>query len=200
MVLNDKNDDVVVFFDYENIVYSLRQKLGENPNFELLMDKCQEYGRIVLARAYADWSHHNTVIAPLQASGFDPVYVPTYFYENKERKTRKNAVDIHIAIEAIEVMFTQPHIDTYILLTGDKDFIPLANALRRNGKTVIAIGVQGTTSPYMRQATDDFVFYHELAEFPKGKKQKPLPKGLARRQCALSRPKRMSRHSCWSGG
>jgi len=43
---------------------------------------------------------------------------------------------------------------------------------------VIAIGVQGTTSPYMRQATDDFVFYHELAEFPKGKKQKPLPKDI----------------------
>ena len=180
MVLNDKNDDVVVFFDYENIVYSLRQKLGENPNFELLMDKCQEYGRIVLARAYADWSHHNTVIAPLQASGFDPVYVPTYFYENKERRARKNAVDIHIAIEAVEVMFTQPHIDTYILLTGDKDFIPLANALRRNGKTVIAIGVQGTTSPYMRQATDDFVFYHELAEVSKDKKRKPLEKDIYR--------------------
>lgn len=87
MVLNDNNEDVVVFFDFENIVYSLRNMLGENPNFELLMDKCQEYGRIVLARAYADWSRHNTVIAPLQASGFDPVYVPTYFYESKERKS-----------------------------------------------------------------------------------------------------------------
>jgi uncharacterized protein (TIGR00288 family) len=178
MVLKDKTDDVVVFFDFENIVYSLRHRLGENPNFELLMDKCQEYGRIVLARAYADWSLHNTVIAPLQASGFDPIYVPTYFYENKERKARKNAVDIHIAIEAIEVMYTQPHIDTYILLTGDKDFIPLANALRRNGKTVIAIGVQGTTSPYMRQATDDFVYYNELLEVSKGRKPKTPQKDI----------------------
>ena len=178
MVFQDNNEDVVVFFDFENIVYSLRNMLGENPNFEVLMDKCQEYGRIVLARAYADWSRHNTVIAPLQASGFDPVYVPTYFYESKERKARKNAVDIHIAIEAVEVMFTQPHINTFILLTGDKDFIPLANALRRNGKTVIAIGVQGTTSPYMRQATDDFVFYHQLLEEPKGKKRKPEQKDI----------------------
>ena len=89
MVFQDNNEDVVVFFDFENIVYSLRNKLGENPNFEVLMDKCQEYGRIVLARAYADWSRHNTVIAPLQASGFDPVYVPTYFYESKEQKARK---------------------------------------------------------------------------------------------------------------
>ena len=164
MVFQDNNEDVVVFFDFENIVYSLRNTMGENPNFELLMDKCQEYGRIVLARAYADWSRHNTVIPALQASGFDPVYVPTYFYENKERKARKNAVDIHIAIEAVEVMFTQPHINTFVLLTGDKDFIPLANALRRNGKTVIAVGVQGTTSPYMRQATDDFVFYQQLLD------------------------------------
>lgn len=178
MVFQENNEDVVVFFDFENIVYSLRNMLGENPNFEVLMDKCQEYGRIVLARAYADWSRHNTVIAPLQASGFDPVYVPTYFYESKERKARKNAVDIHIAIEAIEIMYTQPHINTFILLTGDKDFIPLANALRRHGKTVIAIGVQGTTSPYMRQATDDFEFYQQLLDEPRDKVRKPLQKDI----------------------
>ena len=164
----EPNGDAVVFFDFENIVYSLREKTGKNPNFEILMEKCQEFGRVVLARAYADWSRHGTVIAPLQASGFDPIYVPTYFYENNERHTRKNAVDIHIAIEAMEVLFTQPQINTFILLTGDKDFIPLANALRRHGKRVVAIGVKGTTSPYMRQATDEFTFYHELLEETNG--------------------------------
>ena len=178
MAYQDNNEDAVVFFDFENIVYSLRNRLGENPNFEVLMDKCQEYGRIVLARAYADWSRHNTVIAPLQASGFDPVYVPTYFYESKEQKARKNAVDIHIAIEAVEVMYTQPHINTFVLITGDKDFIPLANALRRHGKTVIAIGVQGTTSPYMEQATDEFAFYHTLFPETKDKKSKPKQKDI----------------------
>jgi uncharacterized protein (TIGR00288 family) len=178
MVMNGNNEDVVVFFDFENIVYSLRYRLKQNPNFELLMDKCQEYGRVVLARAYADWSRHSTVIAPLQASGFDPMYVPTYFYDKQERPLRKNAVDIHIAIEAVEVMYTQPHINTFILLTGDKDFIPLANALRRHGKNVIAIGVQGTTSAYMRQATDDFIFYHQLLDDPAGKKPEPPKKDI----------------------
>jgi uncharacterized protein (TIGR00288 family) len=178
MAFQDNNEDAVVFFDFENIVYSLRNRLGENPNFEVLMDKCQEYGRIILARAYADWSRHNTVIAPLQASGFDPVYVPTYFYESKEQKARKNAVDIHIAIEAVEVMYTQPHINTFVLITGDKDFIPLANALRRHGKTVVAIGVQGTTSPYMEQATDEFAFYHQLFPEDRDKKRKPREKDI----------------------
>jgi uncharacterized protein (TIGR00288 family) len=178
MELKENNEDVVVFFDFENIVYSLRQSMGKNPNFEILMEKCQEYGRVVMARAYADWGRHSTVIAPLQASGFDPVYVPTYFYDNQERRTRKNAVDIHIAIEAVEVMFTQPHINIYVLLTGDKDFIPLANALRRYGKTVIAIGVKGTTSPYMRQATDDFVYYHQLFEEPNGRRREAPKKDI----------------------
>lgn len=178
MVLNGNIEDVVVFFDFENIVYSLRHKLKQNPNFELLMDKCQEYGRVVLARAYADWSRHSTVIAPLQASGFDPMYVPTYFYDNQERRTRKNAVDIHIAIEAVEVMYTQPHINTFVLLTGDKDFIPLANALRRHGKSVIAIGVKGTTSAYLSQATDDFIFYHQLLEEPADKQPEPPPQDI----------------------
>ena len=178
MELRDSDEDVVVFFDFENIVYSLRQSMGKNPNFEILMEKCQEYGRVVMARAYADWGRHSTVVAPLQASGFDPVFVPTYFYDNQERRTRKNAVDIHIAIEAVEVMFTQPHINIYILLTGDKDFIPLANALRRYGKTVIAIGVKGTTSPYMRQATDDFVFYHQLFDEPNGRRRETSRKDI----------------------
>lgn len=178
MELKENNEDVVVFFDFENIVYSLRHSMGKNPNFEILMEKCQEYGRVVMARAYADWGRHSTVIAPLQASGFDPVFVPTYFYDNQERRTRKNAVDIHIAIEAVEVMFTQPHINVYILLTGDKDFIPLANALRRYGKTVIAIGVKGTTSPYMRQATDDFVFYHQLFDDSNGRRREAPKKDI----------------------
>ena len=178
LIPKENTEDAVVFFDFENIVYSLRQLMGENPNFEILMEKCQEYGRVVLARAYADWSRHNTVIPALQASGFDPVYVPTYFYDNQERRTRKNAVDIHIAIEAVEVMFTQPQISVYILLTGDKDFIPLANALRRYGKTVVAIGVKGTTSAYMRQATDDFLFYHQLFEEPNGRRRESAKKDI----------------------
>lgn len=156
--------DVAVFFDFENIAYSLRQEFNENPNFEALMDKCQEYGRVVVARAYANWSRHTPVIPPLQASGFDPVYVPSYFYNNQETVTRKNAVDIHLAIEAIELVHTRPHVTVFVILTGDKDFIPLANALRRYGKQVVALGVKGTTSPYLQQAVDDFIFYHQILD------------------------------------
>ena len=155
--------DVAVFFDYENITYSLREKFRQNPNFEALMDRCQEYGRVVMARAYADWSRHTTVISSLQASGFDPVYVPTYFYNlNEQQSARKNAVDIHMAIETIELIHSRPHISVFVILTGDKDFIPLANALRRHGKMVVALGVKGTTSPYLQQAVDDFIFYHQV--------------------------------------
>ncbi|MEM7116091.1 MAG: NYN domain-containing protein [Chloroflexota bacterium] len=165
-MIDENRADAAVFFDFENIAYSLRLEFNENPNFEALMDKCQEYGRVVLARAYANWGRHTSVIAPLQASGFDPVYVPSYFYSNQEKTTRKNAVDIHLAIEAIETIHSRPHVSVYIILTGDKDFIPLANALRRHGKQVVALGVKGTTSPYLQQAVDDFIFYHQVLEDP----------------------------------
>lgn len=165
-MIAENRADVAVFFDFENIAYSLRQEFNENPNFEALMDKCQEYGRVVLARAYANWSRHTPVIPPLQASGFDPVYVPSYFYNNQETITRKNAVDIHLAIEAIELVHARPHVTVFIILTGDKDFIPLANALRRYGKLVVALGVKGTTSPYLQQAVDDFIFYHQILDDP----------------------------------
>lgn len=169
-MIDENRADAAVFFDFENIAYSLRLEFNENPNFEALMDKCQEYGRVVLARAYANWGRHTSVIAPLQASGFDPVYVPSYFYSNQEKTTRKNAVDIHMAIEAIETIHSRPHVSVYIILTGDKDFIPLANALRRHGKQVVALGVKGTTSPYLQQAVDDFIFYHQVLDDPVQKK------------------------------
>jgi hypothetical protein len=47
--------DVAVFIDFENVYVSVRDKLDANPNFEIIMDRCNELGRVILARAYADW-------------------------------------------------------------------------------------------------------------------------------------------------
>ena len=53
---NDSNrPDVAVFIDFENVYVSVRDKLDANPNFESIMDRCEDFGRVVIARAYADW-------------------------------------------------------------------------------------------------------------------------------------------------
>ncbi|MCA9980889.1 MAG: NYN domain-containing protein, partial [Anaerolineales bacterium] len=164
----EKLADVAVFFDFENIVFSLRNNYNINANFEDLMDKCKEFGRVVVAHSFADWNRHSPAMIPaLMSNGFDPVYVPSFTMGNDgQTAIRKNAVDMYMAIDAMDILHNRKSVDTFILLTGDSDFLPLVNAIRREGRRVIAIGVDGSTSSHLAQAVDDFIFYSQFSEIP----------------------------------
>jgi len=171
-----KGPDVAVFIDFENIYISAREKYGTNPNFEYIMDQCAKYGRVVVARAYADWYQFSRVTNALYANGIEPRYVPTYYYgdDSSDRKAIKNSVDIHLVIDGMGSLYGYPNIHTYVLVTGDRDFIPLVNAIRQHGKRVIVIGVAESTSSHLAQSADEFVFYHQLSEdivSPESKKE-----------------------------
>jgi len=71
--------DVAVFIDFENIYVSVRDKLDANPNFEIIMDHCNELGRVILSRAYADWYRYPRITSALYANNIEPMYVPTYY-------------------------------------------------------------------------------------------------------------------------
>ncbi len=161
---------VAVFFDYENIVYSLRNRFEQKANFDALMTKCQEFGQIVVAKAYADWGL--PYISPaltyaLQSSGFDLEFVPTG--ATQANSPRKNVADLYMAIQTMDALIKYPDVNTFILLTGDRDFMLLVNYLKRSGKRVIAIGVDGSSSYYLTQAVDDFYYYSEVEEGYEGK-------------------------------
>lgn len=152
-------EDVALFFDFENIFISLRKQGGQKPNFKKIMTWFSQFGRIVLARAYADWASHDTFLAPLQSNDFDPIFVTTY---GNGQGTLKNAVDMQIAVDATAVSFNRPHISTYGLLTGDKDYLPLVNHLRSKGKKVIVLAVADSASLFLKKAVDLFVPYREM--------------------------------------
>lgn len=162
---SDKSFDVAVFFDYENIVFSVRNNYNINANFEDLMDKCKEFGRVVVARAFADWNRQSSAMIPvLISNGFDPVYVPSF--QMGDNQVRKNAVDMYMAIDAMDILHNRKNVDTFILLTGDSDFLPLVNAVRREGNRVIAIGVDGSASSHLAQSVDEFIFYSQVSPLP----------------------------------
>ena len=172
----DKPVDVAVFFDYENIVFSVRNNFNVNANFEDLMDKCKEFGRVVVAHAFADWNRQSSAMIPaLISNGFDPVYVPSFLMgSDGQQSVRKNAVDMYMAIDAMDVLHNRRNVDTFILLTGDSDFLPLVNAIRRSGNRVIAIGVDGSSSSHLAQSVDDFIFYSQVSPLPNTQPQKRL--------------------------
>ena len=65
MASREQRPDVAVFIDFENVYVSVRDKLDANPNFEMIMDRCEDLGRVVIARAYADWYRYPRVTSAL---------------------------------------------------------------------------------------------------------------------------------------
>ncbi len=172
--------DVAVFIDFENIYVSVRDKLDANPNFEIIMDHCNELGRVILSRAYADWYRYPRITSALYANNIEPMYVPTYYYDKGAGRTGgpiKNSVDMNLCIDAMRTLFTMPGLSTFVLITGDRDFIPLVNSIRQQGKDVIIIGVGGAASSHLAQSADEFIFYEQLV----GKAEATAPKTEARR-------------------
>jgi hypothetical protein len=75
---------------------------------------------------------------------------------------RKNAADIKMAVDAIELCFERDYITTFVLGTGDSDFTPLVHKLRELNRRVIGLGVEASTSSLLPPACDEFLFYERL--------------------------------------
>jgi uncharacterized protein (TIGR00288 family) len=160
-----KRPDVAVFIDFENVYVSVRDKLNANPNFEAIMDRCSDLGRVVLSRAYADWYRYPRVTSALYANAIEPIYVATYYYDKDAGRTGraiKNSVDMNLAIDAMKTLYTHTNISRFVLVTGDRDFIPLVHSIRQQGKEVYVIGIGGAASTHLAQSADEFVFYEQL--------------------------------------
>src|SRR5215510_7414989 len=172
--------DVAVFIDFENVYVSVRDKLDANPNFEAIMDRCEDFGRVVIARAYADWYRYPRVTSALYANSIEPIYVPTYYYDRDLGRTGraiKNSVDMNLCIDAMKTLFTHTNIAKFVLATGDRDFIPLVNSIRQQGKEVIIIGIGGAASSHLAQSADEFIFYETLVgKKPVGDLHKDQPR------------------------
>src|SRR5258706_414304 len=80
---------------------------------------------------------------------------------------KKNATDIRLAIDALELVFTRPEIGTFILLSGDSDFSSLVLKLKEYGKYVIGVGIRESSSDLLIQNCDEYYSYNELAGLTK---------------------------------
>jgi len=129
------------------------------------MERCNELGRCILARAYADWYRYPRITSALYANNIEPMYVPTYYYDKDAGRTGrpiKNSADMNLCIDAMRTLFMMPGLKTFVLVTGDRDFIPLVHAIRQHGKDVVIIGVGGAASSHLAQSADEFIFYEHL--------------------------------------
>jgi uncharacterized LabA/DUF88 family protein len=160
-------EDLAIFIDWENIYISTVTEYKSKPNVSAILEKSREYGRIVSATAYADWTEGDFRQAPptLYSNGISPRYISArYFPGGKASKRRTNSIDVMLAVECSDFLHNHPQVDTYVLVTGDGDFIPLVSLLRSQGKTVVVIGVSEATSYHLIESADHFISYASLLE------------------------------------
>ncbi|HVF01010.1 MAG TPA: NYN domain-containing protein [Rubrobacteraceae bacterium] len=160
-------EDLAIFIDWENIYISTVTEYGAKPNVSAILEKSREYGRIVSATAYADWTDGDFRQAPptLYSNGISPRYISArYFPGGRSQKRRTNSIDVMLAVECADFLHYHPQVDTYVLVTGDGDFIPLVSLLRSRGKNVVVIGVSEATSYHLIESADYFISYASLLE------------------------------------
>lgn len=156
--------NISIIWDMENVTPP-----GNN---SLFIDSLQEYaenlGRVVSAKAYADWSAPSfaRLATQLKKYQFYLVHVPS------ERK-KKNSVDIQLVSDTLENLRLYEHIDTYVLVTGDSDFRPLLLTLRRAGKMTHIVCNLKTASQELLSIADSFVDYRDL--LPNDEDEEPAP-------------------------
>jgi uncharacterized LabA/DUF88 family protein len=114
-------------------------------------------GKVSVQRAYADWRRYPQYIVPLAESSIDMIMAPAY------GSAKKNATDIRLAIDALELVFVRPEIGTFILLSGDSDFSSLVIKLKEYGKYVIGVGIRESSSDLLVMNCDEYYSYNALA-------------------------------------
>jgi uncharacterized LabA/DUF88 family protein len=114
-------------------------------------------GKVSVQRAYADWRRYPQYVVPLAESSIDMIMATAY------GSAKKNATDIRLAIDAIELVFVRPEIGTFILLSGDSDFSSLVIKLKEYGKYVIGVGIRESSSDLLVMNCDEYYSYNALA-------------------------------------
>jgi uncharacterized protein (TIGR00288 family) len=152
------DERIALFLDYENLAIGAREALGGAVfDFRPIADALAERGRVVVRRAYADWSSFSEDRRMLTRHQVELIEIP-----QRMGATRKNAADIKMAVDAVELSFERDYITTFVLGTGDSDFTPLVHKLRELNRRVIGIGIEASTSLLLPAACDEFLFYERL--------------------------------------
>jgi uncharacterized protein (TIGR00288 family) len=147
--------NAALLIDFDNVTMGIRSDLQQELRHLLGSEIIK--GKVAVQRAYADWRRYPQYIVPLAESSIDMIMAPAY------GSSKKNATDIRLAVDAMELVFTRPEIGTYILLSGDSDFASLVTKLKEYGKYVIGVGIRESSSDLLVMNCDEYYSYNALA-------------------------------------
>ena len=148
--------NMAIFADFENVAIGAEQARYERFDIGKVIERILVKGSVVVRKAYCDWGRYEKFKRAMHEANFELIDIPHV------RQSGKNSADIRMVVDALDLCYTKPHIDTFVVISGDSDFSPLVSKLRENNKDVIGVGVKQSTSDLFVSNCDEFIFYDDL--------------------------------------
>lgn len=163
----------VILFDYENSYLCLHERFFAPPRLHTItrsvvpglverLGQAPYHAAVVWQAAYADFERLPPGGAGgLARAGIEPVFVAG-------GGNHKNAADMRLCVDALELAHTRPDIGTFVLVSGDGDYLPLVQRLRRYGRRVVLVGLREHTAADLTAlfSTTDGGFVNALELLP----------------------------------
>ena len=145
---------LAVYIDFENLAI-----WADDESVTFYMNDLLRYlsrrGQIAIKQAYANWKNFDEYRYDMTLNAIDLLQVYSV-------GQGKNRADIRLALDALEAALMHPHLSTFVIVSGDSDFGPLASKLHKYGKKVIGIGPPGERSHRLFvRACDEFVYLNQ---------------------------------------
>lgn len=181
--------NTAIFYDIENLLkgYSFSQQMVANLSLKEILEAVRQTGRvgqIAVQRAYANWSDPRLAImrGEINELGIDPIQI---FGFSRERK--KNAADIQLAIEAVDLAHVRPALEVFVIVSGDGGFASLAKKLHEYGKTVIGCAFKSSANQTFQAVCDEFVWITDPDE--EEREERPGSQVFASGQAEVTDPR-----------
>src|SRR6185437_6404339 len=156
MTKTERERSLAMFVDLENLAMGFQTQRKSKFDIQKVLERLVEKGKLIVKKAYADWNRYQNYCAPFHEAAIELIEIP------KRSQTGKNSADIRLVVDAMDLAWSKPHVDTFVIVSGDSDFSPLVSKLKENGKHVIGLGMKGSTSELLRDNCDEFIYYEDL--------------------------------------
>jgi uncharacterized protein (TIGR00288 family) len=147
---------IAVFIDFDNVEIGVKNTIGGQVDIGTILEAIKERGEIVTKVAYSDWKRAGDYSRILTQHAIRMVQ------RNMTPGGDKNGADITMALDALEMAFTHDHINAFVIVGGDSDFISLVEKLKQYGRKVIVVGGRQFTSMTMQKNCHEFIAYENL--------------------------------------
>ncbi len=130
---------------------------GKKSMLNDVIERVKIRGDILIGKVYGYTDSYSDLKETLLSNTF--AVVPSLRFG----RSQKNSMDIQLVIDALDVAYTNQLIDSFCIVSGDSDYVPLVGKLKSMGKFVLGISRSEAASGVFMNACSEFQFLESVA-------------------------------------